>query len=77
MNNTLEHTLENTSKVTGNEFLNATNTSLCLNLTETLANFKNIKDLPLEECSEKLNIISPMTDNIDKRIANTSSFQRK
>src|ERR1043166_9866793 len=68
MSNTLEYTLENTSKITGNEILNATNISSCLNLTDTLANFKNIMDLPLEERSEKLNIISLMTDNIDKRI---------
>src|SRR5436190_5811290 len=45
-----------------------TNNSLPLDLTETLASFQNIMDFPVSERSEKLSTLTPLTNNIDKKI---------
>ena len=47
---------------------NTNNNSLPLDLTETLAGFKNIMDFPTEERINKLNNLTPLTSNIDKKI---------
>src|ERR1041384_2208162 len=39
-----------------------------LELLESLTNFKNIMDLPTEERTTKLNVLTPLTDNLDKKI---------